>query len=101
MEAKERGGGCKGLGRNKQNPGLHIYPPAEGQRADPVKRQVKFLHLMPLPNRSLETHMHRHVSAIRSPTTCHAAHYHAISTFSLKRRTPMGGKESSQTDTSK
>jgi hypothetical protein len=36
MEAKERGGGCKRLGGNKQNPGLHIYTLAEGQRADPV-----------------------------------------------------------------
>jgi hypothetical protein len=93
MEAKKRGGSCKRLGRNKRNPGLRVYTPAEGQRVDPVKRQVKFPHLMPLPNRSLETRMHMHVSAVRSPTAYHTAHYHAVSTSPLKRRTPAAGRK--------
>jgi hypothetical protein len=101
MEAKERGDSCKRLGGNKRNPGLRIYTPTEGQWADPAKRQVKFPHLMPLPNCSLETCMHRHVSAIRSPTACHAAHYHTVSTSSLKKCTPTGGEENSQMDTSR
>jgi hypothetical protein len=79
MEAKEGERGCKGLGRNKQNPELCIYTPAEGQQADQTKRQVKFLHSMPLPNRSLEICTHRHMSAVRSLTAYHATHYRTIS----------------------
>jgi hypothetical protein len=66
-----------------------------------MKRQVKFPHLMPLPNLSLETRTHRHVSAVRLLTACHVAHYHVVSASSLKRRTLIGGKEGSQTDTSR
>jgi hypothetical protein len=63
----------------------------EDQRADPMKRQEQFLHSIPLPNRSLEIRTHMHVSAVRSLTAYHVAHYH----------TPTGGKEGSQTDTSR
>jgi hypothetical protein len=101
MEAKERGSGCKGLGRNKRNPGHRIYTPAEGQRVDPAKRQVKLPHLMFLPNRSLETRAYRHVSTVHSITACHAAHYRADFASLLKRRTPMGEKEGLRMDTSK
>jgi hypothetical protein len=101
MEAKERGSGYKGLGRNKQNPRHHIYTSTEGQRADPAKRQVKLPHLMLLPNHPLETHAYRHVSTVRSITACHAAHYHAVFASLLKRRTPTGGKEGLRTDTSR
>jgi hypothetical protein len=66
-----------------------------------MKRQVKFLHSMPLPNRSLKTRMYVYVSVVRSLTAYHAAYYHAVSASSLKRRTPTGEKEGSQTNTSK
>jgi hypothetical protein len=79
MEAKEGEHSCKGLGRKNLNLGLRIYTPVEDQWTDLTKRQVQFSHLMPLPNRSLETRMHRCVSAIRSLTACHATHYHAVS----------------------
>jgi hypothetical protein len=101
MEAKERGSGCKGLGRNKRNPGHHIYILAKGQQVDLVKRLVKLPHLMLLPNRSLKTHTYRHMSTVRSITACHAAHYHAIFASLLKRRTPTGGKGGLRTDTSR
>jgi hypothetical protein len=101
MEAKERECGRKGLGRNTRKPRLHIYTPVQGQQADPAKRQVKFPYLMLLPNRSLETRTYRHVSTVCSLTACHAAHYRAIFTSLLKRRTPTGGKGGLQMDTSK
>jgi hypothetical protein len=66
-----------------------------------MKRQVQFPHSMPLPNRSFKIRTHGHVSAVRSLTACHAAHYHAVSTSSLKRRTPMGGEEELQMDPSR
>jgi hypothetical protein len=56
MEAKGRKCNRQGLGRNTRNPGLYIYTLVEGKRTDPAKRQVKFPHLMLLPNRSLKTH---------------------------------------------
>jgi hypothetical protein len=91
----------KGWEGTHESPGLHIYTPVEDQRADPAKRQVKFPHLMLLPNRSLETHVYRHVSIVRSLTARHAAYYHAVFASLLKRRTPTGGKEGSHTDASR
>jgi hypothetical protein len=89
MDSKERGSGCKGLGRNKRNHGHRIYTLAEGQWVDPAKRQVNLLHLMLLPNRSLKTCTYRHVSIVRSITAYHAAHYRAVFASLLNRCTPI------------
>jgi hypothetical protein len=92
---------AKGWEGTHDSPRLRIYTPIEDQWVDPTKRQVKFPHLMLLPNHSLETRAYRHVSTVCSLTARHATHYRTIFASLLKRRTPTGGKEGSQTDASR